>query len=239
MNMKFSFGIVMIVSNLLCLSFGSSSVNSNSTEGTNSNSKKYSLPFRNKNVDYWDDETLSAYLHIDPETLEKKKGKRNSLPDAVIMFYAQWCTNCHALAPLYDKIATLINAGFEDSNRLMVLYDCERTTNSKKICSNIGVTGYPTLMYISQQTRYIDSDWLTRTLFGVKRSCGPMGCTKQSHAVKFQGDWRYGDEILDWIAIMGGISSWKKWTNGLKESWKNRRFNTKNHLYRCRLVLRF
>jgi len=211
------------------------SISTTTKTSSETSSKKTTLtpPVRVKNLDHWDDITLSTYLHINPKAPNIGESKKddattipketNDLPDAVIMFYAQWSQNSHSLAPLYDKIATLLNAGYADSNRIMALYDCERGTLSKQICQAAGVASYPTLMYVSQHTVFHDTDWFTSKLFGMKRSCGPMGCTKQSHTVKFQGDWRYGEEIYDWIIVMGGLSKWSKWSKSWKDSWNNRR----------------
>jgi len=213
---------------------------STTTKGNEPGSKKTTLkpPVRVKNLDHWDDLTISTYLHLDSKKssngLKKDKDATpeitTDLPDAVILFYAQWSQNSHSLAPLYDKIATLLNAGYADSNRIMALYDCERSTASKQICQEADVQSYPSLMYVSQNTVFHDTDWFTSKVFGVKRSCGPMGCTKQSHTVKFQGDWRYGEEIYDWIIVMGGLSKWSNWSTKWKDSWNRRAKGTKKAL---------
>jgi len=46
-----------------------------------------------------------------------------------------------------------------------------------------------------------------------------MGCAKLRNTVKFQGDWRYGEQIYDWIGMMGGLSRWSRWRDGFKASW--------------------
>jgi len=217
---------------LIILTIKINKIESSTTTTTKTSDSKTTLtpPVRVKNLDYWDEITLSTYLHVDPKAPNDSTNDEaviskeiSDLPDAVIMFYAQWSQNSHSLAPLYDKIATLVNAGYADSNRIMALYDCESNTLAKQICQAADVTTYPTLMYVSQDTVFHDTDWFTSKLFGLKRSCGPMGCTKKSHTVKFQGDWRYGEQIYDWIIVMGGLSKWSKWSKNWKDSWKNRR----------------
>lgn len=193
--------------------------------------KNQKAPFRHRNLDYWDGDTLAAYLSISPTyphtaITEGSSSSSNNNDtyitddspvyagnDAAVLFYAQWCNNCHALAPVYDQIATLVHAGTTKTNVVMALFDCEHNDSHKTLCSAAGITHYPTLMYIGKG-KYHDTDPVTATLVGENRSAGRMGKSAFPYTVKFQGDWRYGDQIMDWIGMMKGLSSWQKWMEG-------------------------
>lgn len=57
-----------------------------------------------------------------------------------VKFYAPWCGHCKTLAPIWSEFATQINAAKGDAKVAKV--DC---TQSKSVCTNNGVQGYPTL----------------------------------------------------------------------------------------------
>merc|ERR1712183_839749 len=40
-----------------------------------------------------------------------------------------------------------------------------------------------------------------------------MGESPVSNTVKFQGNWQYGDSILDWIKTMQALSRWHTWNS--------------------------
>ena len=173
---------------------------------------------RERNLDHWDADTLAAYLGL--TTSSEDDTKYVPLPpqehvyaghDAAILFYAQWCPNCHALAPNYDAIGTLLHAGSAKSNLIMALFDCEQNSAHMALCKAAGVKNYPTVMYIGSGT-YHDTDPVTARVVGRDKSAGPMGATplELRRAVKFQGDWRYGDQVLDWIKAMRGLSRWHR-----------------------------
>ena len=127
------------------------------------------------------------------------------------MFYAQWCQNCHALAPTWDAIATHLHAGSQSSKLIMALFDCEQSYRNMQLCTAAGVQHYPTLMFIGDGT-YHDTDIISKTVMG-KKSAGPAGPSPIPWTVKFQGQWQYADSVLDWIRTMQGISRWHKWTS--------------------------
>ena len=184
-------------------------------------------PFRHRNLDYWDAETLAAYLSVSPTHPHTPLTTNGDIDneddndptpyyagnDAAVLLYAQWCQNCHALAPMWDQIAGIIHAGTTKSNVIMALFDCEQTPQHKTLCGAAGVTHYPTMLFIGKGT-YHDTDPVTSTLMGKDRSAGPMGRSPISHTVKFQGDWRYGEQVMDWISVMKGLSSYSKWMEG-------------------------
>ncbi|KAL7438454.1 hypothetical protein ACHAXH_003495, partial [Discostella pseudostelligera] len=180
---------------------------------------------RERNLDHWDVPTAAAYLGLHPETLKPlprfastessaSSSVENNLiadeyigHDAAILFYAQWDRNSHAVAPTWDAIATHLHAGSISSNIIMALFDCEKNTKHVELCTAAGITAYPTIMYVGSGT-FHDTDWLSRVVVGKDKSAGPYGATTLRRTVKFQGNWQYGDQILDWIIIMKGLSSW-------------------------------
>jgi thiol-disulfide isomerase/thioredoxin len=175
---------------------------------------------RERNLDHWDVPTAAAYLGLHPETLKPlpQSGATSASSadgavdeyighDAAILFYAQWCHNCHAVAPSWDAIATHLNAGSKSSKLVMALFDCEKNTKHMELCVAVGVKAYPTMMYVGSG-EYYDTDPLTSTLVGKDKSAGPFGATTLKRTVKFQGNWQYADQILDWVTMMRGLSSW-------------------------------
>ena len=107
--------------------------------------KKYesTISRRERNLDHWDVPTAAAYLGLHPETLKplpqfasaglpssstSDGGSAELLDeyvghDAAVLFYAQWCKNCHAVAPSWDAIATHVKAGSRSSKLIMALFD--------------------------------------------------------------------------------------------------------------------
>lgn len=184
---------------------------------------------RERNLDHWDVPTAAAYLGLHPETLKplpqypshssssdatssSQSGGAELVDeyighDAAILFYAQWCNNCHAVAPSWDAIATHVNAGSRSSKLVMALFDCEKDTRHMELCVAAGVKAYPTMMFVGSG-EYHDTDLITRSVVGKDKSAGPFGATTLRRTVKFQGNWQYGDQILDWVNIMRGLSSW-------------------------------
>jgi len=193
---------------------------------------------RERNLDHWDVPTAAAYLGLHPTTLQPlpkyasdvssaqatTTTASNSLTssttqtsqqltdeyighDAAILFYAQWCRNCHAVAPSWDAIATHINAGSTSSNIVMALFDCEKNTQATQLCLAAGITAYPTIMFVGR-SKIHDTDFVTKSILGKDKSAGPYGASTLDRTVKFQGNWQYADQILDWISIMKGISYW-------------------------------
>lgn len=58
-----------------------------------------------------------------------------------VKFYAPWCGHCKKLAPAWTELAEEINPDDEWEAKILSL-DC---TQYKSVCSENGVTGYPTL----------------------------------------------------------------------------------------------
>lgn len=159
---------------------------------------KQSTVKRQDNLDHWDSDTLAYYLDNYPGY------------DLAVMFYAQWDNNSHRLAPMWNQIAVLQNAGTTQSNLIMALFDCELNAAHMTLCSSLGITHYPTMTFIGSGPFY-DTDPISKFIFG-KKSAGVMGESPIPNTVKFQGNWQYGDSILDWIKTMQALSRWHIWT---------------------------
>lgn len=166
---------------------------------------------RERNLDHWDAETLAAYLSLDPTTGEPLAEDTYVGIDASVMFYAQWCKNCHKFAPVWDTIGQLLHAGTSESNLIMALFNCELNDQHKKLCKAAGITHYPTLMYVGAGP-YVDADPISSAVLG-KKAAGPYGKTKLDRTVKFQGNLNIGDSVLDWVKAMRGVSTWYKWNH--------------------------
>lgn len=167
---------------------------------TYSASGKTTMVRRERNLDHWDSDTLAIYLD------EDYPGH-----DVAIMFYASWDRHSQALAPYWDRIATILDAGNSQSRLVMALFDCELNVAHAQLCEAVGVTVYPTLLFIGSSPFY-DSDVFTRTIFG-SRAVGPFGEAPVPRTVKFQGNWQYTDSVLDWIRTMQALSNWHIWSN--------------------------
>jgi thiol-disulfide isomerase/thioredoxin len=167
---------------------------------------------RERNLDHWDATALAFYLGLDESTGKQLPHHEYPGYDAAVLFYAQWCQNCHAFAPIWDAIATHLHAGSASSKLVMAVFDCEFSAKHSQLCNAAGVQHYPTLLFIGDGT-FHDSDVLTRTLLGKKRSAGPAGPSPIPHTIKFQGTWQYADSVLDWIRLMQGFSKWHQWSS--------------------------
>lgn len=153
---------------------------------------------RERNLDHWDSDTLAYHL-------DEYQGF-----DVAIMFYAMWDKNSQSLAPYWDQIATKLDAGTTRSRLVMALFDCELNVAHSELCGAVGITHYPTLMFIGSGP-YHDTDPVTKVFLG-KRAGGIMGEAPVPNTVKFQGNWQYIDSITDWIRTMQALSNWHTWT---------------------------
>mmetsp|Transcript_41949 Transcript_41949/g.48989 ORF Transcript_41949/g.48989 Transcript_41949/m.48989 type:complete len:513 (+) Transcript_41949:209-1747(+) len=170
-----------------------------------------SLPRRHKYLDHWDAETLATYLGIDRTSFQPLSTSTTGVLDtyagydASVLFYAQWCNNCHALAPLWDQIATLMKAGTTESNIIMSLFDCEKDEEHSKLCSAAGVTHYPTVMYIGAGPYY------DKPIVPNPKNKNTMMAPLRRTAI-FRGNWTFGEALVDWLNAMKGLSSWHKFS---------------------------
>jgi len=131
-------------------------------------------------LDYLDVETMEYYLSAPMEDF-----------DVAVLFYAQWCNNCHKFAPLWDQISRIHQAGTEQSNLIMGLFDCEADTAHSEVCNKAGIKHYPTITFFS--------------LSGQKY---PL--RKPRHSTQFGGNWQYGDAVYDWLRTVSGLSGWHR-----------------------------
>jgi len=172
---------------------------------------------RQRNLDHLSVDTLGYYLGIHPTTFEPVvvEGSSSSYVgyDVAIMFYAQWDRLSHTLAPYWDQIALNLKAGTQQSNLIMGLFDCELSVEHGKMCTEVGINAYPTLVFIGSNDKFRDTDPITRILKGKDKSAGPAGAAMLPRTVKFQGDWQYTDSIKDWIYAMQGLSTWNSWVS--------------------------
>ena len=145
---------------------------------------------RPHNLDYLDVDTMNYYL----------EGPKKDY-DVAVLFYAQWCNNCHAFAPIWDKISRMIHAGSKDANLIMGLFDCEKDTKHAEVCSRAGVKHYPTITFFS-----LSGQTFRRKQKATTKNPYPM----PRHAIQFSGLWQYGDAVLDWIRTMTSLSAWHR-----------------------------
>lgn len=181
-------------------------------------------------LDYWDTETLAYALGLNEEDGTPRNPDTYLGHDAVVLFYAQWCHNCHSMAPMFQRVSEVMEAGTKKANFVMSLFDCESSPEAAKLCSVAGVTHYPTIMFIGSGPLH-DSDAVTSMVMGSKdRAAGPAGHAPLKRTMKFQGDWRYGEQIRDWIYAMKGLSTWHKVTHSGLLRWIRNGFNRQGAL---------
>ena len=154
---------------------------------------------RERNLDHLDVFTLSYYLGIDNDFV-LQTDRTYVGHDVAVMFYAQRDEKSRRFAPYWDSIATHVKAGSKESNIIMALFNCELDATHLKLCKAVGVTSYPTMMFIGA------GPYPDQALVGKSKDSTPL-----PHTVKFLGNWQYGDAVLDWVHAMQGISSWHQW----------------------------
>lgn len=154
---------------------------------------------RPHNLDYLDVETMEYFLSAPKEDF-----------DVAVLFYAQWCNNCHKFAPLWDQIGRIHKAGTEQSKLIMGLFDCEADATHSQLCTKAGVKHYPTITFLS--------------LSGQKFSL-----RKPRHGTQFGGNWQYGDAVYDWIKTMSALSQWHRlgWGKKLRSLFFGKRTKAK------------
>jgi len=79
---------------------------------------KQTKVIRDNNLDHWDSDTLAYYLDEYPGY------------DLAVMFYAPWDDYSNQLAPYWNQIAHLLDAGTTQSKLIMSLFDCELNFSS-------------------------------------------------------------------------------------------------------------
>jgi len=176
---------------------------------------KQTKVIRENNLDHWDSDTLAYYLDEYPGY------------DLAVMFYAPWDDYSNQLAPYWNQIAHILDAGTTQSKLIMSLFDCELNSAHMELCKALSVTHYPTLLFIGSGP-FHDTDPITKVLFGKKKSAGLMGESPVPNTIKFQGNWQYYDSILDWVKTMQALSRWHTWsTKGFGKRLRNLFLRTK------------
>eukprot|EP00057_Strongylocentrotus_purpuratus_P001737 XP_001201177.1 PREDICTED: thioredoxin domain-containing protein 5 [Strongylocentrotus purpuratus] len=84
-----------------------------------------------------EEEEASFDLNYDTASFVEEIGKG----DHFVKFFAPWCGHCQRLAPIWSQLSEKYNKP-EDSTVTIAKVDC---TEETKLCSEHGVTGYPTL----------------------------------------------------------------------------------------------
>ena len=150
--------------------------------------------FRNDHLDYLDVETVKYYIENTHETLDY---------DVAIMFYAQWSSHCHTLAPMWDQISRLLKAGTKESKIMVGLFDCEDTKEHEKICQQLHIKQYPTLAYFSMAGKNHH-----------------LSMRSPRHVTQYKGNWQYGDALLDWIKALSALCQYHRsgWGNKIRSA---------------------
>ncbi|KAL7564055.1 hypothetical protein ACA910_006958 [Epithemia clementina (nom. ined.)] len=147
------------------------------------------------NLDYFDTETMNYYL-----------GDNGQPPkhdyDVAVLFYAQWDTNSHKFAPIWDTIGRLLHAGSKESNLIMGLFDCEQDEHHVKVCDQANIKHYPTVIFYSLSGQL----FFHRKQRKTEKRPNPI----PRHGIMFAGNWQYGDAVYDWVRTMLKLSSWHR-----------------------------
>ena len=149
------------------------------------------------NLDYLNVETLQYYIQYEPSPPRHEY-------DIAILYYAQWDSNSHSFAPLWDQIGKLLHAGSKESKLIMGLFDCEKNMQHVQVCDQAGVKHYPTITFysLSGGQLYFHGKNQRKT----KKRPNPI----PRHGIEFSGNWQYGDAVYDWIRALSKLSSWHR-----------------------------
>ncbi|XP_023229133.1 thioredoxin domain-containing protein 5-like [Centruroides sculpturatus] len=92
----------------------------------------------------------SSDLYTDNSIKYDEEGFRKNIGNSVhfVKFYAPWCGHCKRLAPIWDELAEKYNRPGEEK-LVIAKVDCTMET---ALCSEQGVTGYPTLKFFKKGT---------------------------------------------------------------------------------------
>ncbi|KAL3777945.1 hypothetical protein ACHAW5_008348, partial [Stephanodiscus triporus] len=201
---------------------------SSSSSSSSTSSYESTVSRRERNLDHWDVSAAAAHLGLHPVTLvplPKRAPTTSSSSDSdvdvanaideyvghdsAILFYSRRSADCHAVAPSWDAIASYLDAGSMNSNLIMALFDCERDDSHAKLCDAVGVTTYPTIVYVGcGEYHGAERGILGGFGWGMKKEGKGHRHPPPRRSVRFRGDWRYADQILDWINVMGALSRW-------------------------------
>lgn len=162
-----------------------------------SSSSSTSKVKRINQLDYFDIDTMLYYLQA--PALEY---------DVAVLFYAQWCKNCHAFAPLWDQISRYMHAGTKQSQLIMGLFDCEANYQHAELCTErVGITHYPTIVYMSMAGNTLQKKKKRKGRSKDKRN---IMISIPTHITTFPGNWQYGDAVMDWLNALSKLSNWHR-----------------------------
>lgn len=82
-------------------------------------------------------------LDLSSQTVDSFKAEIGLHDTVLVEMYAPWCGHCKRLAPEYEKAATALKRN--DPPVPLAKVDCTSDAGGKDICSEYGVSGYPTL----------------------------------------------------------------------------------------------
>lgn len=96
------------------------------------------------------DSQSSSDLYTDNSIKYDEEGFRKNIGNIVhfVKFYAPWCGHCKRLAPIWDELAEKYNKPGEQK-LVIAKIDC---TTETALCSEQGITGYPTLKFFKKGT---------------------------------------------------------------------------------------
>lgn len=141
---------------------------------------------RRGNLDYLDASSLEFYL-------DESTTSTGMDYDVAVMFYAQRDSASHRIAPVWNQISKILDAGTKASNLIVSLFDCESTVQHTELCQKARVTHYPSFVYASLAANHTLTFQLPR------------------HVVHYPGkNWQQGDAILDWLKAMQAMSRWHR-----------------------------
>ena len=93
--------------------------------------------------------SASVAVDLTPATL---KSTITSGKNGIVMFYQTWCGHCIRMKPDYDNLAEHVSSSELSSSVFIAAVNCGEY---KDLCSERGVTGYPTLRYYTEGKEHV------------------------------------------------------------------------------------
>eukprot|EP00899_Mesostigma_viride_P006967 jgi/Mesvir1/16271/Mv08515-RA.1 len=87
----------------------------------------------------------SAVVVLDPSNFDRIV--MDPTKDVLVEFYAPWCGHCKALAPDYNKVASIY-----EGDESVVIANCDADAHSE-LGQRFGVSGFPTLMFFPKDNK--------------------------------------------------------------------------------------